>query len=62
MAIEISSTEFEQNFSRYEKIALKEPVFILKDGKPYTVMISFAYYETLIKGQPNFKTADPNLE
>ena len=49
--MKVTSTEFQQNIGRYQDAALQAPVSITKKGRPHTVMMSAALFETLLKGR-----------
>ncbi len=47
----VSSTEFQQNVGLYQDVAQRSPVYITKNGRDHTVLLSADFYETLIKGR-----------
>jgi len=47
----ITSTKFQQNVGRYQDAAQAGPVTITKNGRPHTVLISAAFFETVMKGR-----------
>ena len=49
--MKITSTAFQQSVGRCQDAALREPVFITKNGRPHTVLISADFFETLLKGR-----------
>jgi len=53
-----TSTEFQQNVGRYQDIAQRGPVFITKNGRPHSVLLSAHHFEVLTKGRIAGKTAD----
>lgn len=53
-----TSTEFQQNVGRYQDSAQRDPVFITKNGRPHTVLLSAHHFEVLTRGRIAGKTAD----
>jgi prevent-host-death family protein len=49
--MKVTSTEFQQNFGRYQDAALQAPVAITKNGRPHTVLMSAAVFEMVMKGR-----------
>ena len=49
--MKVTSTEFQQNVGRYQDAALQAPVAITKNGRPHTVLVSAAFFETILKGR-----------
>jgi prevent-host-death family protein len=49
--MKVTSTEFQQNVGRYQDAALQAPVAISKNGRPHTVLVSAALFETILKGR-----------
>lgn len=54
----VTSTEFQNNFGRYQDEALKRPVEITKNGRPHTVLLSAEQYELLVQGRLARRTVD----
>ena len=53
-----TSTEIQQNVGRYQDTAQRDPVFITKNGRPHTVLLSAHHFEVLTRGRIAGKTAD----
>lgn len=47
----VSSTEFQQNVGLYQDAAQRSPVYITKNGRDHTVLLSADFYASLIKGR-----------
>ena len=56
--VKVTATEFQQNIGRYQDTAQRVPVEISKNGRPYAVMMSAAFFEILIKGRVARKIED----
>lgn len=54
----VTATEFQQNVGRYQDEAQREPVSITKNGRPYSVLMSAALFETVIRGRIARKVED----
>lgn len=58
----VTATEFQQNVGRYQDEAQRAPVSITKNGRPYSVLMSAALFETVIKGRIARKVEDLDEE
>lgn len=58
----VTATEFQQNVGRYQDEAQREPVSIIKNGRPHTVLMSAALYEIVVKGRVARKVEDLDEE
>jgi prevent-host-death family protein len=62
--IKVSDAEFQRNMSRYQDIALSQPVTVTRDGRESTVLISTEEYRRLkrrerrVMGPEDFTEAD----
>ena len=58
----ITATEFQQNVGRYQDEAQRAPVSITKNGRPYSVLLSAALFEIVLKGRIARKVEDLDEE
>jgi len=62
--LEVSATEFRRNIGRYQDLALRQPIVVIRNGHESTVLISMAEYERLkrrdreVLGLDDFTEAD----
>lgn len=49
--MKVTSTDFQQNVGRYQDAAQQAPVAITKNGRTYTVLVSAAFFEMVMKGR-----------
>lgn len=54
----ITSRDFQNNVGRYQDAAQAAPVTITKHGRPHTVLVSAAFFETVVKGRVARRAAD----
>lgn len=49
--MKVTSVEFEQDVGRFQDAAQQAPVAISRDGRPHTVLVSAALFETMLRGR-----------
>lgn len=56
--MKVTSVEFEQDVGRFQDAAQQAPVAISRDGRPHTVLVSAALFETMLRGRIARKVED----